>query len=312
MTIRVTFAAAGLAAAAIGAMALSIPARAEQPAPGDPPADAKSAELDATYRSIKKRFGFVPSFIRAFPEVGMAAAWDELVALEMNPNTALAPKTKSLVGIAVSAQIPCRYCIYFDTQAAKMAGATENEIKEAIAMAAITRHWSTVLNGMQIDADTFRQEMVQVFAYVANPPQQAEPPVVITDAASAYTDIEQTLGSVPTFLRAFPEVAIAAAWREMKMVQLSAITAIAPKQKELIGLAVAAQIPCDYCIQFHTTAAKLHGATDAEIKEAVAISAVTRHWSTILNGAMLDEPTFRREVDQMMRENRKANVRAAK
>jgi AhpD family alkylhydroperoxidase len=51
------------------------------------------------------------------------------------------------------------------------------------------------------------------------------------------------------------------------------------KVKELIGLAVAAQISCTYCIYFHTTAAKLNGATDAEIREAVAMATISRHWS---------------------------------
>jgi hypothetical protein len=31
-------------------------------------------------------------------------------------------------------------------------------IRETVAMAAITRHWSTVLNGMQTDLSSFRQE----------------------------------------------------------------------------------------------------------------------------------------------------------
>ena len=40
------------------------------------------------------------------------------------------------------------------------------------------------------------------------------------------------------------------------------------KTKQLIGLAVAAQIPCAYCVYAHTKFAKAAGATDAQIKEA--------------------------------------------
>jgi AhpD family alkylhydroperoxidase len=47
-------------------------------------------------------------------------------------------------------------------------------------------------------------------------------------------------------------------------------------------LAVTAQIPCRYCIYFHTAAAKANGASDEEIKETVATAAVARHWSTAL------------------------------
>ena len=121
------------------------------------------------------------------------------------------------------------------------------------------------------------------------------------DASSAYRDIEATLGSVPTFFKMFPEEGIAGAWTEFKTVQLNPKTALSGKEKELIGLAVAAQIPCSYCIYFHTAAARLNGATDAEIREAVAMSAITRHWSTVLNGMQVDPAGFRQETDTVLR-----------
>jgi len=269
-------------------------------------------EAEATYKEIKKRFGFVPSFVKAFPEVGIAAAWDELVALDFNPNTALPAKTKALIGLAVSAQIPCRYCVYFDTQSAKLAGATDVELKEAVAMAAVTYHWSTVLNGLQIDETEFKKEMGRVFAYAAKPPARTDAPLAVVDAPTAYKDIERTFGMVPTFLRAFPEVGISAAWRLMKTVQLNPDTALTPKTKELIGLAVSAQIPCKYCIHFHTIAARNNGASDNEIKEAVAMAALSREWSTVLNGSTIDEATFRKEVDMIVKEAKKQSKQAAR
>jgi AhpD family alkylhydroperoxidase len=86
--------------------------------------------------------------------------------VQLNPKTALDGKTKGLMGLAVAAQIPCQYCIYFHTQAAKLDGASDKEIKEAVAMAAIVRHWSTMLNGSQIDLATFKQQADEVFAAV--------------------------------------------------------------------------------------------------------------------------------------------------
>ncbi len=120
-------------------------------------------------------------------------------------------------------------------------------------------------------------------------------------AQATYRDIEQTLGSVPTFFKMFPESGIAGAWAEFKSVQLNPKTALNGKTKELIGLAVAAQIPCHYCIYFHTAAAKLNGATAAEIREAVAMAAITRHWSTVLNGMQVDPDGFKRETDTVLR-----------
>jgi AhpD family alkylhydroperoxidase len=117
---------------------------------------------------------------------------------------------------------------------------------------------------------------------------------------AVYRDIEQTLGSVPSFFKQLPDTAIAGAWAEMKAFQLNPRTQLNGKTKELIGLAVAAQIPCQYCIYFHTAAAKANGAGDEEIREAVAMSAVVRHWSTVLNGMQVDLGGFKRETDAVL------------
>ena len=45
-------------------------------------------------------------------------------------------------------------------------GASDEEIKETIAMAAIVRHWSTILNGSQVDLATFKKQTDDVFAAV--------------------------------------------------------------------------------------------------------------------------------------------------
>src|ERR1700747_1937042 len=120
-------------------------------------------------------------------------------------------------------------------------------------------------------------------------------------AQSTYRDIEQTLGSVPSFFKAFPESGIAGAWGEFKSVQLNPKTKLDGKTKELIGLAVSAQIPCQYCVYFHTAAAKLNGATDDEVREAVAMAAISRHWSTVLNGLPVHLPSFKQETDTVLR-----------
>lgn len=120
-------------------------------------------------------------------------------------------------------------------------------------------------------------------------------------ADAAYQDIEQTLGIVPGFLREFPKAGIAGAWAEFKAIQLSPTTKLNGKTKELIGLAVAAQIPCQYCVYFHTAAAKANGATEDEIRETVAMAAIVRHWSTVLNGMQVDQSAFKSEVDTVLR-----------
>jgi AhpD family alkylhydroperoxidase len=132
-----------------------------------PAATAQETSAATTYADIEQTLGFVPSFLKAFPEAGIAGAWEEMKSIQMNPESALDGKTKELLGLAVAAQIPCQYCIYFHTAAARANGATEAEIREAVAMAAIVRHWSTVLNGMQMDPAAFRQEADRILGPAA-------------------------------------------------------------------------------------------------------------------------------------------------
>jgi AhpD family alkylhydroperoxidase len=83
---------------------------------------------------------------QTLPDQALKPHWEENLAI-MNPKGALDGKTKQLIGLAVAAQIPCAYCVYATTKAAKAAGATDAEIKEAIATAALIRFNSTMLNG---------------------------------------------------------------------------------------------------------------------------------------------------------------------
>ena len=264
-------------------------------------ADPDPYGANAARNDIKSTLGFVPAFLGAFPDEAIGGAWWEFKAVQANPKSAIAPKYKELIGLAVSAQIPCDYCVYFHTRAAVANGATEREVKEAVAMAAVVRHWSTWLNGASIDAGQFKKELDQVVANALAPKKgPAAPTAPVTDATTARADIRATLGLVPGFFELFPSEGLAGAWTEFKNFQLNPTTALSPKYKELIGLAVAAQIPCHYCVVFHTAAAtKLAGASDAEVREAVAMAAIVRHWSTFLNGIQTDRADFKKEVDRL-------------
>ena len=259
----------------------------------------------AAKADIQKTFGFVPQFFIRFPEAALPGAWEEMKTLQLNPNTTLPGRTKELVGLGVASQIPCKYCIYAHTEFAKLNGASDAEIGEAVAMAAITRHWSTYLNGIQTDETKFRAEITKIIDNVKKSSASKAPapaPVAVVDGNSALKEATQMLGGyAPEFIRTFPEPARAAAWRTFRDVQLSPSTALNGKQKELVGLAVAAQVPCRFCIIAHTEFAKLNGATDAEIKEAIGMASLTRELSTLLNGMQVDEAQFRRDVDKLVK-----------
>jgi AhpD family alkylhydroperoxidase len=265
------------------------------------PTSTKAAAA-AARADIGKTLGFVPQLFLKFPEEMLPGTWEEMKTLQMNPKTALPGRSKELIGLAVAAQIPCHYCIIGHTEFARLNGASDTEIGEAVAMAAITRHWSTFLNGIQTDEGKFRGEIARIIANVkASAGKPAGKPVNVVDGDSALAQVTQLLGYAPEFLQRFPSASRAGAWSQMRDVQMSPTTALSGKNKELIGLAVAAQVPCRFCIIAHTEFAKLNGATDAEITEAVAMGAFTREMSTLLNGMQVDEAQYRKDVDHLVR-----------
>ncbi|MGI9510154.1 MAG: carboxymuconolactone decarboxylase family protein [Geminicoccaceae bacterium] len=62
---------------------------------------------------------------------------------------------------------------------------------------------------------------------------------------------------------------------------------------------VASQIPCQYCIYYHTKAALAEGATEQELREATAIAAYVRNWSTVLYGGQADFEEYKKTVDTL-------------
>ena len=91
-------------------------------------------------------------------------------------------------------------------------------------------------------------------------------------AEAALAEMEKMFGAIPSTFQFYPKSAMAAGWALMKSTDFNENTALPMKLRELIGLAVASQIPCTYCIYYHTVAAKAQGATDEEIREAVHVS----------------------------------------
>jgi AhpD family alkylhydroperoxidase len=123
----------------------------------------------------------------------------------------------------------------------------------------------------------------------------------------AEAEMKGAFGTVPLMLENYPEDLRASAWEWFKATQ-SPDGAIPAKYSELISLGVASQIPCNYCIYAHTTMAKMLGATDAEIKAAVASAAGTRHWSTVLNGTGVEFEEFKAEWDKILEHIKKQSA----
>lgn len=266
------------------------------------------SRAEAARDEIKAAFGFVPGLFQAVPDVALPGAWAEMKGLQMNPETAIPGKYKEAIGLAVASQIPCKYCVYGHTQFMLLDGATAEEVKEAILVAAIDRHWSAIFNGMNLDEKAFRADVdkwLDAGKKMAAGTMAAPVPMEVTDAKSAMADIQQYFGYVPDFMKRIPPSALPGAWVELRDVQLGE-TALPAKYKDLISVGIAGQIPCRYCVIADTELAKADGATDEEIAEAIAMGALTRHWSTVLNGSGMDEKAYKADIDRLVRNVKKA------
>jgi AhpD family alkylhydroperoxidase len=133
----------------------------------------RNAEIKS---EIQKMFGKVPGWVEDVPDSALEGFWTTMRDFQL-AETAIPNKYKELIGLGVSGATRCKYCTLFHTEAAKMFGATDQEIREAAMMAAHTMAASTFVNAMQTDYDQFRKETLDAIAYVkSQAPQQTQPP----------------------------------------------------------------------------------------------------------------------------------------
>jgi AhpD family alkylhydroperoxidase len=121
------------------------------------------AEVEA---EIKQALGLVHGFFNRIPDQFLDAEWELFKGLELG-ETQIPNKYKELMGIAIHSETKCRYCILFHTEVAKLFGATEEEIQEAVHYAKMSVGWSVYLNGIREDFDNFADELQRIGEYLS-------------------------------------------------------------------------------------------------------------------------------------------------
>lgn len=185
-------------------------------------------------RHLNKIKDLAPEQLQAFSEFNAAVFQDG----------ALSNKEKEIIAVAITHVTECPYCIDSHTQSAKKAGASLEELVEAVFVTA------GVEAGGAVTHSTHMQNAV-------DPEAQ--------DALYARTNLKK-LGSLdksaPIGFKGYSNFSASA----MKAGKLSA------KFKEIIAVAVAHATQCPYCIDVHTKNAVKAGATNEELSEAVLVT----------------------------------------
>ena len=115
---------------------------------------------------IQQTFGSFLSMFEAFPKDALPGAWENFKFLQ-SPESVIPPKYRELMQLAVASQIPCSYCVFYHITVAKAFGATDEEIQEAVAHGAQTRHWSMILQGNQVDLEAWKIEVEAALKYMS-------------------------------------------------------------------------------------------------------------------------------------------------
>jgi AhpD family alkylhydroperoxidase len=116
------------------------------------------------YGEIKEMFGLIPTFIKSIPDSSLEMEWNLMKQMEFGDGP-IPNKYRELIGIGISAATKCRYCAYFHTEVARLYGATDEEIEQAVHYAKSTAGWSAYLNGLQFDYDQFQKEIAEAVKY---------------------------------------------------------------------------------------------------------------------------------------------------
>ena len=123
---------------------------------------ATRAEVEA---EIQETLGLVPSMFEAVPDYLLESEWKSFKRLTLS-ETAIPNKYKELIGLGIAGATRCRYCAYYHAEAARLFGATEEEVTEAALMAKNSMGWSTYLNRIQVDYESFTAELDAIVGYV--------------------------------------------------------------------------------------------------------------------------------------------------
>ena len=119
------------------------------------------------YREIEEMFGLVPSMFKVVPDSSLELEWRLFKRVQFDEGP-IPNKYRELIGVAIAAAKKCRYCALYHSEVAKLNGATEDEIEDAVHYAKSSAGWSTYINGLQLDYDEFKDEVLQACEHVCS------------------------------------------------------------------------------------------------------------------------------------------------
>ncbi|MCH9652000.1 MAG: carboxymuconolactone decarboxylase family protein [Deltaproteobacteria bacterium] len=120
-------------------------------------------------REIKRTLGIVPSFFDRMPDATLDFEWTLFQRFEMQEEgMAIPAKYRQLLGVGIHSETKCEYCTLFHSEFAKLLGATDEEVQEAVHYAKHTVGLSVYLNGIREPLDQFTNEVEEIIDFLGN------------------------------------------------------------------------------------------------------------------------------------------------
>ncbi|MCJ8008669.1 carboxymuconolactone decarboxylase family protein [Lederbergia wuyishanensis] len=160
----------------------------------------------------------------------------------------LTKKEKEIIAVAITHVTQCPYCIDAHTKSAKKAGATLEELAEAVFVTTAVEAGGTVTHSTHVHNAKNKEA---------------------SDVLYARSNLKN-LGQLGKFAAEGFKGYQAFSTSSTKSGKLSA------KFKEIIAVAVANATQCPYCIDVHTKNAERQGATSEELAEAIMVTSAVR------------------------------------
>lgn len=116
---------------------------------------------EQTHQEMEEYLGRVPSWMEGLAEPDSDHSWGIFRDLGLE-ETELSSREKALIGVSAAAAMQCPYCTYFHREEARLAAVTEEELEEMVDLADVTRYFSTIRHGNEVDHDDFVAETDEI------------------------------------------------------------------------------------------------------------------------------------------------------
>lgn len=117
--------------------------------------EAANARVDVVFDEIQAAIGMVPNFFKMQAEADpqwLELNWNRWKVI-IGQQRSLDRKTKELIMVAVSIAKNCPYCSLAHKAAALAAGATKQELLEAMQVVELASSFTTIADALQIPCD---------------------------------------------------------------------------------------------------------------------------------------------------------------